>query len=232
MCSYGLACSVRFMGVVMARRSEQQDEADLYRREAMGAFAHEIRTPLTSIRMVLELARRQSAGGSLQLDAELANMLVASIDDLQRLADDLQETSRLERGRLPVSRGPSDLAAALDEAAVLLGSHVEISGRPSSGVTGAWDAAVLPRVLAGFAIAANRVGDGLGVVRLSVVTDTHNSAAVIFESGQRSGRPREVAADIGFAFFRSRQFVAAMGGSVDLERTERHARITVRLPLS
>ena len=32
------------------------EDRDYFRREAMGAFAHEIRTPLTSLRMVVELA--------------------------------------------------------------------------------------------------------------------------------------------------------------------------------
>jgi len=65
-------------------------DEELYRREAMGAFAHEVRTPLTSIRMVLELARREGTNGELVLDGELAGMLDASVDDLQQLADDLQ----------------------------------------------------------------------------------------------------------------------------------------------
>ena len=68
--------------------SEPETE-EYFRREAMGAFAHEVRTPLTSIRMVMELGRRQSTGGQLVLDRELANMLSTSVDDLQRLADDL-----------------------------------------------------------------------------------------------------------------------------------------------
>ena len=81
--------------------SATSDDAELFRREAMGAFAHEVRTPLTSIRMVMELARRQSSEGQLMLDAELAEMLSSAVDDLLGLADDLQEGSRLERGKLP-----------------------------------------------------------------------------------------------------------------------------------
>ncbi|MBE7520049.1 MAG: hypothetical protein HS107_12470 [Thermoflexaceae bacterium] len=74
-------------------------ETDHYRRESMGAFAHEIRTPLTSIRMVIELAKRLGSGDQAVLDAELSAMLNASIDDLQRLADDLQEIRAWNVGR-------------------------------------------------------------------------------------------------------------------------------------
>lgn len=110
----------------------------------MGAFAHEVRTPLTSIKMVMELARRQSTEGGLLLDDELAGMLRTSVDDLQSLADDLQETSRLERGRLNLSPGPCDLAAAVEAARDLLRS-IEISGSVEPGIDGPWDASRLVR---------------------------------------------------------------------------------------
>ena len=65
--------------------AKQSHDEEHYRREAMGAFAHEVRTPLTSIRMVMELGRRQAPAGQLALDGELSAMLTSSVDDLQRL---------------------------------------------------------------------------------------------------------------------------------------------------
>ena len=205
-------------------------ETEHYRREAMGAFAHEVRTPLTSIRMVMELARRQSSAGQLLLDSELAEMLSASVDDLQRLADDLQETSRLERGKLSLSPGPCNLHAAIEAARDFASKDLSFEGDPPTGVEGPWDAARLVRSISGFVEAANRIGDGSGVVRLACFP--HDCDVEIrFESGSRGNVRDGVAADAGFAFFRSRQFVLAMGGSVDCERSERYARITVSLPL-
>ncbi len=207
------------------------DELEHYRREAMGAFAHEVRTPLTSIRMVMELARRQSPKGQLVLDSELAEMLSTSVDDLQQLADDLQETSRLERGKLALSHGPCDLAAAIQAARDLSSRELVIPTAIPTGIEGPWDAARLVRALAGFVDAANRMGDGSGAVNLSCA---HRPAKVFlhFESGTPAKTIRRVAADAGYAFFRSRQFVLAMGGSVDCDRSERYARITVLLPLA
>jgi signal transduction histidine kinase len=201
----------------------------MYRREAMGAFAHEVRTPLTSIKMVMELARRQSSQGELLLDAELAEMLKASVEDLQQLADDLQETSRLERGKVSLSPGPCDLAAAIDAARELLGP-IELSGIPEPGIEGPWDAAHLVRALAGFAVSANRIGDGSGTVRLDAVRAGH-AAELTFTSGKMAGMERQIAADAGFSFFRSRQLVLAMGGSVHCQRAERFATFRVALPL-
>ncbi|MEO9256252.1 MAG: histidine kinase dimerization/phospho-acceptor domain-containing protein, partial [Tepidiformaceae bacterium] len=177
-------------------------ELEHYRREAMGAFAHEVRTPLTSIRMVMELARRQSSGGQLLLDSELATMLSTSVDDLQRLADDLQETSRLERGKLTLSPGPCNLRAAIEAARGFATRDLVVEGESATDVQGPWDAARLVRAISGFVEAANRIGDGCGVVRIACSTGV-SAVEMRFESGERGTVRDGVAADAGFAFFRS-----------------------------
>lgn len=206
-----------------------QEQAESLRLEAMGAFAHEIRTPLTSIKMVLELGKRQSSGGDLVLDAELAEMLKTSVDDLQLLADDLQETSRLERGRLKLAPGPCDLAAAVAAAGDLL-HGIAIEGGVPAGLEGPWDAARLVRAIAGFAESANRIGNGSGTVQISVDEAAHD-VELRFVSGEPGGEERAIAADAGFSFFRSRQLVLTMGGSVHCQRAERFATFTVALPV-
>lgn len=211
-------------------RSGEFEDTEHFRRESLGAFAHEIRTPLTSIKMVMELARRQARDGQLVLDAELADMLSASVEDLQTLADDLQETSRLERGRLTLATGPCDLGAAIAAARELLDGHPELVVEFDGTVEGPWDAPRLVRTIAGFAQAANRLGDGSGLVRLEWEP---GSEAVVLRFA--SGEPREgqlpFGAEAGYSFFRARQLVIAMGGSVHSARAERYAAFTVALPL-
>ncbi len=71
------------------------DEAATARREALGAFSHDIRTPLTSIRMILDLAERDEASGAIVLDGELTTMLSGSLRELESLADGLHDVSRI-----------------------------------------------------------------------------------------------------------------------------------------
>ena len=200
-----------------------------YRREAMGAFAHEVRTPLTSIRMVMELARRQSEKGQLLLDAELAAMLTSSVDDLQHLADDLQEASRMERGKVAISHGPCDLGAALEAAREMVGHEITIAGPAPDGVQGPWDVPRIVRAIAGFATAANRIGNGNGQVRFGHET-MPLATRLSFESGTPGPRTKLVSADAGFAFFRSRQLIVAMGGEVTCIRGDRYVKIVADLP--
>lgn len=212
------------------QRDAEGEDADLYRREAIGAFAHEIRTPLTSIKMVMELARRQGHDGHLVLDEELAEMLLTSVDDLQVLADDLQETSRLERGRLKLGTGPCDLRTAIAAARDMLNGRPEIDCAFDGSVEGPWDAPRLVRAIAGFAESADRVGDGSGRVTLRCEIRAEE-AILTFTSGEPSPGSRPIAADAGFSFFRSRQLVLAMGGYVHCARGERYATFTVALPI-
>jgi signal transduction histidine kinase len=207
------------------------DAAELLRREALGAFAHEIRTPLTSIRMVLELAKRLGTDGKRVLDSELGTMLDASVDDLERFADELQEFSRLERGRIVLSGGPCELAAAVESARELAGPDVQLAGTGGpEGLKGPWDAGRLVRAIAGFGQAANRIGNGSGIVDLGWA-GTPTSVELRFASGAAGGADRPIGADAGFAFFRSRQYILAMGGTVDWRRAERFVEIRVGLPL-
>ncbi|MGH2632979.1 MAG: sensor histidine kinase [Tepidiformaceae bacterium] len=205
------------------------DDEEYYRREAMGAFAHEVRTPLTSIRMVMELGRRQAAVGEIALDRELSQMLATSVDDLQRLADELQETSRLERGKLALGRGPCDLAAAIGAAEDLTRPQIVVEHEIKPGIAGPWDAARLVGALAGFVESANRMGDGSGVVCLTAAAG-EGTLVLRFGSGKEGRERVPVAADAGFGFFRARLFVLAMGGTVKCFRSQRHATISVTVP--
>lgn len=215
---------------VIDTNSESDDKAVL-RQEAIGAFVHEIRTPLTSIRMVLELAARQSGENELMLDGELAAMLNTSVDDLQQLVDDLQESSRLERGRAIPSLGPSDLQAVVAAAEAIASRGLSLAHDQIPSVVGPWDASLLTRAIAGFVQTANHAGDGCGTVDLAVST-TPEAVELVFRSGTPSDESKRVAADVGFAYFRSREFVLALRGSVSFQRAHRFAAITMVLPRS
>jgi len=204
----------------------------VYRREALGAFAHEVRTPLTAIRMVLELASRDGATGALVLDRELASMLSASLDDLQGLADDLQETSRIERGKVALIGGQCNLREAYIAATEpLMRAHIALAGEAPPSVMGPWDLRYLTRAIAGFADTANRSGAGSGEVQFESSLE-EGAVRLTFASGTPGGAPKAIASDAGFSFFRARQFVLAMGGRVEWDRAEHYLSVNATLPLA
>lgn len=200
------------------------------RREGVGAFVHELRTPITSLRMVIELGRRSSEGPNIVLDDELVRMMESSLANLQELAESLQEGSWLERGKLQLAGGPAHLAAVVDNASARLGEHVSIECTPPD-IEGPWDGDRLAIAMAGFANAANRCGTGQGRVRLAC-EDTAGGCVLRFEDGEPGGAARPVNADLGYAFFRGELLISAMGGQVDVERADGYASIRVTLPRS
>jgi len=91
------------------------------RREAAGAFAHDLRTPLTALRMALDLAGK-GAGEGHALDGELSAVVRGSLADLEGLVDDFHAASRIERALLEPASERCELSAVLAEA--------RASGRP------------------------------------------------------------------------------------------------------
>lgn len=111
---------------VLARRAALAlDNARLYRetRAAVAArdrflsiAAHELRTPVTSMRAYAQLARRQRDRGA--LTAALAESTLAAIERgtarLNTLVDDLLDVARLQAGQLRIERAPLELVGLLD----------------------------------------------------------------------------------------------------------------------
>jgi signal transduction histidine kinase len=196
--------------------------------EALGAFAHDVRTPLNAVSMVVEVARRLSSGGELQLDDELTEMLMTSVKEIERLVSDLQDVSRIERGKQRMAPGPAQLEEVLADAAAIVRKDIALD---CSGIRGEgpWDRDRLGRMIADLARSANRCGAGNGEVRVTC-EEMPSGIAIVISSGTPGREPRAVASDAGWGFFRCRALTQAMGGTVEATRTERYMSIRMSLP--
>jgi signal transduction histidine kinase len=181
------------------------------------------------MRMVMELAKSGPGGEAMALDAELASMLRSSVEELIKLAEDLQELSWIERGKIAVGRGPGNLRAAFHEAVARLHGRVAIAGPEPPSLEGPWDEGRLVGVIEAFALAANRCGEGVGEVE-TATEERDGEARLAFRSGDMAGEVRAVDSDLGFPFFRAGAVALAMGGRVDVDRRQRACRIVLRLP--
>lgn len=106
------------------------------------AVAHDLRSPLTVIRGSAQLL---SDGQDLR--AKQRERLIAGISrsaqQLQRLADDLSEASRLGSGRFTLDRRPADLtqvvADVVDQQRIAAPTHRFTTRIPPTAVEGSWD---------------------------------------------------------------------------------------------
>jgi two-component system, OmpR family, sensor kinase len=118
------------LGALDGARSETEAMLDR-QREFVADASHELRTPLTSLLANLELLAEELDGEQ----ADTAEAALRSARRMRRLVGDLLLLARAD-ARRPVSRGPTDLADVLLEAASELGPMAEdhelsIDARPA-----------------------------------------------------------------------------------------------------
>jgi PAS domain S-box-containing protein len=96
------------------RELEKLRELDHFKSELLNAAAHELNTPLTPIKLQLDLLR--SRGGLADQDAKSVEVLRRNIERLAVLVQDILESARLQSGRLEVRATPVDLNDVVREA--------------------------------------------------------------------------------------------------------------------
>ncbi len=105
------------------------------RNNFVSAVTHELKTPLTAIRMYGEMLRdgMVSKEGKRQQYYEI---MTAETERLTRLVQNVLELSQLEQKKRSMKMEVGDLAPVLDEVIALLGPHVEKQGFTLRVVTG------------------------------------------------------------------------------------------------
>ncbi|GAA0403808.1 HAMP domain-containing sensor histidine kinase [Microbispora corallina] len=214
------------------------EDADARQRALVSDAAHELRSPLASIRLQLEVALSHPEGQDWK---ETAEGVLEDTLRLSRLAEDLLALARLDEGR-PGRREPVDLAAlargtaeryglALDAAspAVVLGDGLDLRRVLTNLVDNA-----LRHAASAVSVA---VRTDRGTAELTVADDGPGIPAEdrerVFDRFTRldSARSRDDGgAGLGLAIVRTT--VEAHGGTVHLEDAAPGLRAVVRLPLA
>lgn len=228
------------MAAQLQQAQAKQQELDTLRRELVAWVSHDLRTPLTSIRAMLEAL----ADGVVDEPATVQRYYRVAQQDirsLSQLIDDLFEVSQLDAGGLPLELAPnsigdliSDTLESLAEAARQQG--VQLSGEVQPDVDPVnMDARRIGRVLANLSANALRhtpAGGHIHVsaqrtpagVEVSVVDDGEGirpeDLPHVFERFYRGEKSRSRAtggSGLGLAI--ARGMVEAHGGSIRVEST-------------
>jgi PAS domain S-box-containing protein len=226
------------------------------RDEFLSIASHELKTPLTSLRMQVQQRERALAKGNLSAFAPevLTRTLardVRQIDRLTRLVDDILDVSRISTGRFALAIcEPVDLVALVRDvlersadALATAGCPVTLEG-PAS-VTGRWDRGRIEQVVLNLLTNAWKYGGGKPIhctVRsrgdravLAIRDEGIGISAAdqqrIFQIFERAVSKDECSG-LGLGLHIARRIVDAHGGAINVESAPgKGATFTVELPL-
>jgi PAS domain S-box-containing protein len=226
------------------------------REQFLGITAHELKTPLTVVNGYALMLQRALERGT--LDATVLRAAVTEIatqaSRLDRLINDLLETSRVHEGRLTLDVEPMDLARLARDVARRFtdgpeasAAHEVVVDAPEP-VIGEWDVSRLDQVITNLVSNAIKYSPQGGTVTIAVRRRAGGGAALsvqdegigipalaqrdLFQPFSRLAGSRD-RGGIGLGLFLASQFVRRHGGTITVRsEVSRGSTFTVELPSS
>jgi PAS domain S-box-containing protein len=250
---------IRGLSINVTHLKEAEKEARLAvhaRDEFLSIASHELKTPLTALKLQLNVYQLLAKKGLsqeafLEKSTQVITQVRQQVNRLGRLVEELLDVSQINNGKLNLQLESFDLYDLVKEvcdrfADDSISSRVELVSERISAITGCWDRLRIDQVITNLISNAIKYGD-TKPVRASVSID--NETAVVDISDQGIGISEEdqmrifgrferaVSASnfggLGLGLYIVRQIVHEHGGTVSV-RSEKGvgSTFTVRLPLA
>ena len=158
------------------------------RRDFVSNISHELRTPIASLRVLLETLQ----GGvltTLRLAADFLNRALAEADRLAQMVNELGELSRIESGQVPLVKTPVSIGEVIRQVVERLNPQAERAGVHVS----VGDTVGLPQVT----VDAERVGQVLVNILHNAIKFTPGGGRITISARVESGRMLVSVADTG-----------------------------------
>ena len=230
----------------------QLQEAVRLRDEFLSIASHELRTPITSLQLMVQSLTRGIVPPSPEMTLRTFRLAERQIGRLTRLIEELLEVSRIQSGHLALELESLDLVLVARDVvqrfeADLARAGATVTLTDAASVVGFWDRSKLERIVTNLLANAMKFGEGkpieitveevpTGTARL-VVTDhgigiPPERLPCIFERFERAVSAREYGG-LGLGLYIVRSLVRGLGGRVWAEsQVGRGSTFTVELPCS
>jgi signal transduction histidine kinase len=238
----GLGRSFNSMAAQLQATASQQRELEALRRNLIAWVGHDLRTPLASVRAIIEALADRVVEDPVTVERYLATAR-RDIRSLSLLIDDLFEMAQLDAGGLPLDRAPNSIADLISDtiesfSALAAAQDVRLTGHAGPGVDPVMlDAQKIGRVLANLVDNALRYSEPGGSVQIEAevvpggvrVSVADTGAGIppvdlehVFEQFYRGEKSRSRAtggAGLGLAI--ARGIIEAHGGTIGVESQPR-----------
>ena len=215
----------------------QANELALYETKAqmdtfLGIASHELKTPLTSLKLSLQLSQRQlrrltagTNGAAASSDARLhsaveqVNRTVQQIDRMEALVNDLVDVSRIQAGRLELHVEQVDLAAIVRETVIEQreaspGREIHFQRLAEQSVPVYADAGRIEQVVTNFLTNALKYSPADRPVEVGVEAETRQARVWVRDQGP--GLPPQEQEHIWERFHRAKGVEVQSGAGVGL----------------
>jgi PAS domain S-box-containing protein len=241
------------LAVDNARLYARAQEAVRLRDEFLSIASHELRTPLSALQLQAQAIRVQIGKRPADLDRIDAKAVIVErqVGRLLRLINEMLDVSRIEAGRLDLTRSEVDLAELCRDVAARFADELARAGSTlasslAPGVVGIWDRSRLDQVVSNLIHNAIRYGRG-GPISMTLAVEGAEAIlrvgdrgigiapadqARIFERFARAVSPQQYGG-MGVGLFIVDQILKAHGGRIDVASAlGEGSTFTVRLPMA
>lgn len=102
-------------GAIILHDITQMAEVDKMKTRFVSLASHQLRTPLTAIKLFIEMLGSETTGGINETQSEYINNIKISTERMVKLVNNLLSISRLEAGRLKINTQLVDLQKIIEE---------------------------------------------------------------------------------------------------------------------
>lgn len=156
--------------VRVSDRTQELQKAVSARDEFISIASHELKTPLTALRLQAQIAKRQIKKG-ISPDAivehfgRFADQIDSQVERLRALVDDMLDVTRIQRGQLIIDFEEVNLSSLVTEVVERYRPEIEKSGSVLSiqiekDVSGVWDRFRIEQVVLNLLSNAAKYGEG------------------------------------------------------------------------
>jgi PAS domain S-box-containing protein len=234
-------------------KTHELEEALKSRDEFLSIASHELKTPITTIKMHLQMTQHRIMSGK-ELDitklGKSLKVTVSQVERLTHLIDDLLDISRIQAGKLVYSHEPVNVSDLVEDIVEGFGHQLDTSQNTvktyiDEELVGEWDRTRIEQVIVNLISNAIKYAPGSQIVIFAKRDEDNAIISVqdfgpgipkemlgkIFQRFERLGQSTNISG-LGLGLFICKQVIAAHSGTINLKsKDEQGATFEIVLPL-